>query len=66
MVFFYELEQVHAVWEHKNSILVYASMLAFNLIHSTTVFLYSQKTSKISGFLKSLGVKKRDQWYEMC
>ena len=57
MVLFHELKQVLALREHTNKILVYGTMLPFNLIHSTDPLLYFQKTSKN---LKFSGVIKID------
>ena len=63
MVLFHELKQVLALREHTNKILVYGTRLPFNLIHSTDLLLYFQKTSKN---LELSRVIKRDQWHEMC
>ena len=63
MVLFHELKQVLALREHTNKILVYGTMLPFNLIHSTDPLLYLQNTSKN---LKFSRVIKIDQWHDIC
>ena len=49
--------------EHGNQILVYATMLPFNLSHFTGLVLYSQKTSE--NLIVWSRQVIREQWHEM-